>query len=418
MGSFPLNATVSAVTLGAIGWTAKAKAAGMDTSSDLVLLGAYVLYQKFVEGYSGFAGPYFETLPQDCPWAPCMWKQEEVEFARKYLPSLHEELVSDRAVVEAEYHLFRVFFDNDKETWRTDHDITLADFCYGRMMVSSRWFGITDGKQSDDEMKFRTTHGVTHVMMTGKSNYSASHMVPYLDLFNHRIIRDPEDTTYFAEISTWEMSPKPDERFVLKSLKGGETKKGDEAFITYGSRGINEMLMHYGFLVDLGVEYYEPSIRLVNPESDPLHVLKHNAILQCWPMHDSEWVTIMPQNLPVEVFQRALVLQERREEILSNVTHIREHICKSTGTFGIRDIETLRRNKRAMLMVLEAMLALERSMPSHEENVAALAAPNLSYNMRNMLIMRENLRVNLQAALTRFRKGTWRLLKQVHIIHG
>jgi hypothetical protein len=178
------------------------------------------------------------------------------------------------------------------------------------------------------------------------------------------------------------------------------------------------MLMHYGFLVDLGQEYYEPSIRLENPESDPLHVAKHNAILQCWPMHEGEWVTIMPHNLPVEVFQRALILQERREAFLTNTTYIREHICKSTGTFGLRDIETLRRNKRAMLMVLEAMLAMERSLPSHEETVAALAMPNLTYNMRNMLTIRHNYLTNLQSALTRFRKGTWRLLKQVHIMHG
>ncbi len=386
-------------------------------SNDLILLAAYVLYEKHVNNYAGFAGPYIETLPEKCDWAPCMWTRDEMELARTSLPGLYEELVADVAAVEAEWANFKLFFENDKNTWRTDRNLTFADYCYGRMMVSSRWFGVNNAGDSTDKIKFHTRQGVTHATLKSNATYSANHLVPYLDLFNHNIVRDPIDETYFAEVSTWEMTQEPVPCFAIKTLGHG-TKKGEEAFITYGSRGINEMLLHYGFLANIGLEYYEPCIKLENPESDPMHVLRHNTILTCWPLSDSQWLSIMPQHLPVEVFQRALVLQERREELLTNITYVKEHICKSSGTFANHDIETLRRNKRAMLMVLEAMLELKRSLPSKEANEAALAVPGISYTVRNLITYRENVRINLDIALDRFRSGTWRLLKQVHILNG
>ncbi len=127
------------------------------------------------------------------------------------------------------------------------------------------------------------------------------------------------------------------------------------------------MFLHYGFLPNLPLEYYEPSIHLPLSTSDPLYSFKLEAISKCWPMHDSDWKPVMMKwgssnfylpfliflnrYLPVEVLQRAMIIQEHRLEVLSNVTHVEEYICKSTSMFAVRDIESLRRNKRAMLTV-------------------------------------------------------------------
>jgi hypothetical protein len=145
-------------------------------------------------------------------------------------------------------------------------------------------------------------------------------------------------------------------------------KKGGEVFITYGARAVFEMLLHYGFLPGLPLEYFEPSILLRSDVSDPLYRMRMEAIASCWPYEASDWRQIMPKYglgvlvdqfhhsycfryLPVEVFQRAVLLQERRSEVLSNLTHVQEFICKSTSLFLTKDIESLRRNKRALLMV-------------------------------------------------------------------
>lgn len=62
--------------------------------------------------------------------------------------------------------------------------------------------------------------------------------------------------------------------------------------------------------------------------------------------------------------------------------------------------------------------ALEKELarqPSQEENERELARTDLSYVRRNLLTIRERCRANLAEAMRRFRKGTLRLLKQVHI---
>lgn len=296
IGTIPLNATISASSLARLGWTAKAIAAGMNVDSDVVLLASHVLYEKWVNNFQGFAGPYIETLPAHANWAPCMWSQDDIAFSAKYIPSLHEEVMADVENVHSEYSNFLLFL-SDKQTWNTTRNITFEDYCYARMMVTSRWFGVNDAVAVSDVVKFHTVDGITQAQIVTNSSYNANHMVPFLDLFNHNLIADRDDPTYFAEISSWDMLKSPN-RFTLLMLQGGEVKKGAEVFITYGARAVYEMLMHYGFVPNLPQDYFEPSIYLDlagSQPDDPMVELRLEAIATCWPMHGSNWRPIMPK---------------------------------------------------------------------------------------------------------------------------
>jgi hypothetical protein len=204
LGTIPLNATISYTSLTELGWVAKAQKAGMSVDSDVVLLASYVLYEKWVDNFQGFAGPYIETLPEHSDWAPCLWSQDDIDFTAKYIPTLHEELLADIEAVKNEYEVFRPFL-SDKEVWNTSRIISYEDYCYARMMVTSRWFGVNDARTENGAVKFKTVHGVTQMHMHINSSYNANHMVPFLDLFNHHLIPDPENPSFFAEISTWDI---------------------------------------------------------------------------------------------------------------------------------------------------------------------------------------------------------------------
>ena len=190
-------------------------------------------------------------------------------------------------------------------------------------------------------------------------------------------------------------------------------RQGDEVFISYGSRGIDEVLVHYGFLQDIPERFYEPSIRVWPRKSDPLYLQKLEAILSCWPSEAHEEATVMPRYLPVELFQRAQIIVERRPEMIVNSTAARR-FCKTSEVFTDRRIESLRRNKRAMLLIYQAMLRRKAKTVRRAENERLLAA-NPSYNMRNLIEYRQKMRNNLDRSIRSFEQGTWRLLKQIHV---
>ena len=417
-----MNATISAASLEDIGWTHRYQYAGLDVEHEVVLLASYVLYEIWVDNYQGFAGAYIENLPPDASWAPCMWTSEEMTLAAKFAPSLHEGASHEIIQLKSEYDMFLRFFA-DKDTWRTTHDITFNDFCYARTMVASRWFGVNDAKNIMDEdgkekIVFKTISGLTQAHVMTEATYNSNHMVPFIDLFNHRIIRDFDDPTFFAELSTWNMvQDVTPNRFSLRLLRGGGVEKGGEVFITYGSRGIDETLLHYGFLVDIGDEYYEPSIYMP-VEEGPLHMFRKNAIHMCWPDYDGNWVQVQGRYLPVEVMQRAMILEERRLDVLMNDTYVKEYFCKSTGMFKDRTLDALRRNKRALLRVFDATRDQLAKFPSQEECDAAVNRPNMSHTMQNLMKYRRIIRQNLATAVNLFVNGKWRLLKQVHMAHG
>jgi hypothetical protein len=56
-----------------------------------------------------------------------------------------------------------------------------------------------------------------------------------------------------------------------------------------------EMLLHYGFLPPIPLEFFEPSILLEMNNSHPLYELRGSAIAACFPTHDSDWRPIMPK---------------------------------------------------------------------------------------------------------------------------
>lgn len=240
--------------------------------------------------------------------------------------------------------------------------------------------------------------------------YQRNHLIPFLDLFNHKLIKESPQDTFFTELSTWTMT-EHDQLFRLQSTVSHV--QGAEVFISYGSRGVNEVLVHYGFLQDIPESFYQPSIRVWPRESDPLFLPKLEAIITCWPSEAAEEAIIMARYLPVELFQRAQIIVERRPEMILNATAAKR-FCKTSDVFTDRRIESLRRNKRAMLFIYEAMLRRMAKTVPRSENERLLAA-NPSYNMRNLIEYRQKMRNNLDRAIRSFEQGTWRLLKQIHV---
>ncbi len=70
--------------------------------------------------------------------------------------------------------------------------------------------------------------------------------------------------------------------------------------------------------------------------------------------------------------------------------------CRSSGIFSQRDIESLRRNKRALLLVSAAIRAAIASMPSesHDATERDGASANRLLMLQYRAIKRENLKVS------------------------
>lgn len=418
LGSIPLRHTISAESLAEHGWTDHARHGGLDTSNDVLLLSSYVLYQKLVDKFEGFCGPYVETLPQTIPWAPCMWTRREMDMAQRDLPLLYEQLVLDRTAIRGEHRQILKFVEKSQALWKNmkPSDVTLEDFCWAREMVSSRWFGVTDAKLlegAEEQMQMTNIEGVPHVYFKQNMTYNKNHMVPFLDLFNHHIIEDPTAAGYFLEISSWEMK---NDRFVINVTDGGEVQKGNEVFISYGARSPDDMVVHYGFIPAISKQFFEPTIRLTPEPDDPLKPIKLEVIQKCWPNESIEFVRLMPKNLPVEVFSRAQLIMEHRSEILFNKTATDKYFCKTSGMFALRDIESLRRNKRALLLVEKEIRRAIARLPSEEQDEVDFKTG--TDNLKTVVRLRKEYRANLREAHFNFQHGNLKLLKQIHLLPG
>jgi hypothetical protein len=325
---------------------------------------------------------------------------------------LHQEVVEARAATLQEFMMLQHFFSN-KTLW-DGKEVHYDDYCWARNMVSSRWFGVS-AEGGSSAINFKVTGGYAFAEVVSNTSYHGHHMVPFLDLMNHHIVDDPQNKGYFAEVSEW---VRKNDTFELKVVRHGEVDAGDEVFITYGARGINEMLIHYGFLHDIRDDFYQPSIFVAPRKKDPLYELKLRCINKCWPGDVHDWVPVQPQYMPVENYQRALIIVEKRRELLTNVTYVKEYFCKSTGIFTNRDIESLRRNKRAILYLLDKMKRSFARSQTLQVNEALLKDPKTTYNMRNMVIYRQKARDNLETSIRNFISGNLRLLKEISIAPG
>lgn len=86
-----------------------------------------------------------------------------------------------------------------------------------------------------------------------------------------------------------------------------------------------------------------------------------------------------------------------------NHTLVREVFCRSSGVFSQRDIESLRRNKRALLRVSDEIRAALARIPPASQDAAERA--NVSDNRRVVIdyraIKRRNLKVSCRVVSAR-----------------
>ena len=412
LGSVPLNVTISMSSLRRVGWVKTMKDNGVDTKHPVMVLALWLLYQRHEDNFKGFAGSYVETLPQDAQWASCMWTSTELRTAQRDHPLLWLDLYADRTVVAMEWNMLSLFMSN-QTVWKTP--IMASDYCWARTMVSSRWFIVTDAKDTNDHVEFKVQDGYAYASVRNSATaYQENHLVPYLDLFNHDVISSGKEDAFFREVSVWKLDPAL-KFFRMNTSAEGARRPGEEVFISYGSPGIDEALVHYGFLLSIPHQYYYTTIDLSVPNDDPLREEKLRGIATCWPDFTQDHIKVLPENLPVEIFQRAQLTMERRASRVATPEAVQKNFCKTSRIFNRRDIESLRRNKRAMLYILRRLEEAWARSPSREWNEKQLAVPGISYNMRNLIRYRQITRDNLEMALRSYRQGNWKLLKQIHL---
>lgn len=191
----------------------------------------YVLWDRKNE--ASFFQPYYRILPSAYPNMPLFWSETELLYLRG---SYVVQQIRDRkANIRADYELICTHAPEMRSL------CTLEEFCWGRMMVASRNFGIVvDGIRTDA-------------------------LVPYADMLNH----------YRPRQTRWAFDNRK-RCFVITSLQ--RLHAGQQVYDSYGKKCNSRFLLNYGFAVDnnvdedIGQNHNEVRLALCMPgvEDDPL----------------------------------------------------------------------------------------------------------------------------------------------------
>lgn len=332
LGRVPLEATLSVTGL------AERERWRAPLGGDLAALASFVAFERFVRGCAGFFGPYVCVLPRETAWAPCMWSREEMEFVREVDALLYGKVEAERRLVQQEFAQVHAWALREPGLW-LNATITEEQYCWARAHVGSRFFFV---QTVDKEGKL----------------VQLQLLVPFLDLFNHK--GSANNPLHYDAVE--------DGAFVIyMSGSAAHVAQGEEVFITYGINDADAFLVHLGFV--------SPECAVGVPVAlapgDPLLQLKRAAIAQCWPDEDPVWVKMPLWGVPSEVLARAQIIVERRANVLENATAL---FC-SGANFAQRDVESLRRNKRALLYIWQQVARSAR---------ASLPRPEQSVNERNV----------------------------------
>ena len=114
--------------------------------------------------------------------------------------------------------------NNNKKKLKEDYDILVEKIDFLRDIPYVKYL----------ESRIITSSRVYSIKIHGEPSLA---MVPYADLFNHKV---PKDTSWFYDDET--------DCFTVKAIK--DVKKGVEVYDTYGNKGNTDLLLFYGFTVD------------------------------------------------------------------------------------------------------------------------------------------------------------------------
>lgn len=147
---------------------------------------------------------YIDMLPKSYDNFPMFYTQEELDLLKN--------------------SVFEKILENNKKKLKEDYDILVEKIDFLRDIPYVKYL----------ESRIITSSRVYSIKIHGEPSLA---MVPYADLFNHKV---PKDTSWFYDDET--------DRFTVKAIK--DVKKGVEVYDTYGNKGNTDLLLFYGFTVD------------------------------------------------------------------------------------------------------------------------------------------------------------------------
>ena len=165
------------------------------------LLAIYLLEQK--QDPNSLFKTYISTLPKECENFPIFYGEQEMRELKG--SPLFEAVEQRRFEIESD---FKSLLQKD-----IGFKITYEDFCWARMVVCSRIFGIVIGEQKTDAL------------------------VPLADMLNHGVMKQ----------TVWSYS-NAREGFVIESLEN--IPKGIQIYDSYGRKSNSRFLLNYGFVIE------------------------------------------------------------------------------------------------------------------------------------------------------------------------
>lgn len=296
---------------------------------------AFFLLEERALGEKSWWRPYLDTLPTEFTNVPVNFNEEEIamlEGSQTY--AMWE---SDTAEYESDYKYICGKLPSLCEKY------DFEDYKWSRLAAMTRTFSLT-------------VHGV-----------SQSAMMPYADMINH----DGDD-----RIATWDYDDDSDYGYLemVHSAKAGQALT-----ITYGEKGNERLLSHYGFATPNNI-YNEASVYLSLPDGDKL--LKQKVALSGNP--DTEFYRINhkfsadPAHEGVKKAMKLCRLAVASQDDLKQFEVDGAHLPLS------------KENEMAALMYLQVALEeyLFKFPTSIDEDEAMLKAGPVSFNVRNILLTR------------------------------
>ena len=288
---------------------------------------------------------YFDLLPNDFSNFPIFYTQKELDYLKgsPFLNQIYEKKVD----MKSDYEKICYYIPSFKQ-------YSYQEFSEARMLISSRIFGISIGE------------------------YKTDVLAPFADLLNHK--RPRQTQWYYDDVIN---------AFVIQAIE--DIQEGSEIFDSYGKKTNARFLLNYGFCLDNN-DSHEYPLTVVFNESYPMFEIKKNFF-------QNEYDFIRIFNLNNNIFESQLIelLSFLRFILFDDEINILYNAMSSSENFIYEDIALTFYyvspiSKELEIKVLKHLHLLCRkalnSYPTiYEEDKNALKKKNISFNLRNCLLL-------------------------------
>ncbi|KNE66902.1 hypothetical protein AMAG_11375 [Allomyces macrogynus ATCC 38327] len=242
------------------------------------ILWLFIVHEFFNKGRASMWFPYLRALPRSYD-TPLFWPERERAWLRG--TNLHFVVAEKEAELQADFAAAKVvILDRFLEVWGDTSTLTFANFLWARTSCSSRAFPsdlrvVEQGRtkeSKDDDVAGIGRDGVHAVIQPGPDGkYPPCKcflaLWPLFDMLNHRR----------GQSMMWDATRDNGIWFTT----GVAMTKGEEVFNSYGPKGNDELLLSYGFCLDIpnNPDDYVPI--KINFAQDPLRDRKESFLTHC-----------------------------------------------------------------------------------------------------------------------------------------